>query len=160
MENKAETNNEEVIERYEGDFLNDMFHGKGTFYFANGNVYVGDWVMNKREGFGIFYFANGDRYEGEFKNNKFNGKGTYLFAKSGIKRTGVWLNDKLLSNSQSGSKLNDSLVTQSSGIFSPVFLKNDSMNTEFVSVSVEQTNEKVIIFYFINIKYLYKIITF
>ena len=69
---------DEFDERYEGEFVDDQFHGKGTFYFANGSVYVGDWVNNKREGSGILYFADGDRYEGEFRNDSYGKNGVYV----------------------------------------------------------------------------------
>ena len=85
-------------ERYEGEFLHDMFHGQGTFYFANGDVYVGQWVENKRSGKGVMYFEDCDRYECEFLNYKFNGKGVYYF-KTGVKRAGTWRNDKLVQQS-------------------------------------------------------------
>ncbi len=87
--------NPDVDERYEGGLVNDQFHGKGTFFFANGNKYVGDWVNNKRQGYGVMYFADGDRYEGQFMNDKMNGKGVYIF-KAGIKKVGTFRNDKFV----------------------------------------------------------------
>ena len=44
-------------------------HGKGIFYFANGNKYEGDFNNNDMHGKGILYFADGNKYEGDFKNN-------------------------------------------------------------------------------------------
>ena len=40
---------------YEGDFLNDCFHGKGTFYYFDGDKYVGDWKNDVKDGKGIYY---------------------------------------------------------------------------------------------------------
>ena len=38
------------------------------------NAYDGDFVQGMREGQGTFYYANGARYEGEWKNNMKFGK--------------------------------------------------------------------------------------
>lgn len=128
-------------ERYEGEFLNDMFHGQGTFYFANGDVYVGQWVENKRSGRGIMYFEDGDRYEGEFLNDKFNGKGTYFF-KTGVKRAGTWRNDKLVSSQQNSASASASagFHTNSSGQISPNFF---STGRRAVFVSSPTNESKV-----------------
>ena len=64
-----------IRKKYEGEFLNDKPHGKGTLYFKNGDRYVGDFINDNMEGKGIFYYKNGSRYEGDFHNNKKGGKG-------------------------------------------------------------------------------------
>ncbi len=33
---------------YEGEFLNDKKHGRGTINYANGDVYQGEWKNGKR----------------------------------------------------------------------------------------------------------------
>jgi hypothetical protein len=45
--------------------LNDRKEGKGTYRFANGDVYVGDWKADKRHGKGELVCANGNRYVGK-----------------------------------------------------------------------------------------------
>ena len=64
--------------RYEGDFKNDKFEGKGIFYFDRepfkGVIYEGDWRNGKQEGKGIYYLSNGDRRMGDFYNGKEIGK--------------------------------------------------------------------------------------
>lgn len=35
---------------YEGEFLNDNFHGKGKLYFKNGGIYDGDFYLNLMHG--------------------------------------------------------------------------------------------------------------
>jgi hypothetical protein len=30
-------------DRYEGEFLDDMMHGKGIYYWTNGDRYMGDF---------------------------------------------------------------------------------------------------------------------
>ena len=46
-----------------GQYRDGKKHGKGTYYFANGNRYSGDWVNDHRAGQGFFTWANGNRYE-------------------------------------------------------------------------------------------------
>ena len=56
-------------------------HGKGTFYWNDGDRYEGDWVNGERTGKGKLTFANGDVYEGDFVvdgvRNRNNGKLTW-----------------------------------------------------------------------------------
>ena len=66
-------------DRYEGDFINGMFHGKGVFIWANGDRYEGNFFLNKRTGIGIYSWPNGERYEGQFVDGKLNGWGTYTW---------------------------------------------------------------------------------
>jgi hypothetical protein len=43
-------------------------HGKGQFYFENGDKYDGEWENNTKHGHGIYTFGKGkwegDKYEG------------------------------------------------------------------------------------------------
>ena len=57
-------------ETYDGEFYLDVFHGKGTYRFKNGDVYEGDWAAGKRNGFGKLTAADGKvKYQGEWKDN-------------------------------------------------------------------------------------------
>ena len=51
---------------YEGDWVDDKYHGKGTLKYANGDIYEGIWCLNKKKE-GTFKYSNGDIYEGEWK---------------------------------------------------------------------------------------------
>ncbi|CAK73287.1 unnamed protein product (macronuclear) [Paramecium tetraurelia] len=65
--------------RYEGQKLNGMRHGQGTFFYQdNGGVYEGQWFENKMHGQGstLFYASGKPAYEGEWLNDKFQGSGT------------------------------------------------------------------------------------
>ncbi len=53
--------------RYEGSFQSEQAHGKGTIYYANGDVYVGDWVDGYFEGKGILTLSDGKRISGYWK---------------------------------------------------------------------------------------------
>lgn len=70
--------------KYSGELLNGIMHGKGVYYYSNGCVYEGDFENGSNSGFGIFYFPNGTFYQGDFKNGIFEGKGEYYFNNSDI----------------------------------------------------------------------------
>jgi serine/threonine protein kinase len=78
---------------YVGSFKNDLFHGKGTYRFADGTKYVGNWRDGENHGKGTVIFASGDKYQGGFKKNKFHGKGKYTY-KNGDTFTGTYVDGK------------------------------------------------------------------
>lgn len=41
--------------------------------------YVGEVQGNVRHGKGIFYYPNGDKYIGDWENDHFHGQGIYIF---------------------------------------------------------------------------------
>jgi hypothetical protein len=56
---------------YEGEFKRNEFHGKGTYYYGNGNYYKGDWKDSKYNGQGAYYSKRLDKtWVGEFKNDE------------------------------------------------------------------------------------------
>jgi hypothetical protein len=52
-----------IFELLPGQYGNDNRNGKGTYYYANGNIYTGGWIDGKMAGQGVFVWSNGDRYE-------------------------------------------------------------------------------------------------
>jgi len=77
--------------RYEGEFHDNKFHGRGVVTVANGNRYEGEFRDGKLDGQGTLTMSNGaHRYEGEFRDGKPNGFGT--FSQLGGKLTGTWTN--------------------------------------------------------------------
>jgi len=80
--------------QYEGEWRNDVKHGKGTFYYLNGDRLEGMFADNLRSGYGIMYYANGDKYEGDWKFDRKNGFGIYLDSKAQTIYTGFWMNDQ------------------------------------------------------------------
>ena len=62
-------------DKYEGDWKNDKFDGKGIKYYRNGDKYDGQWKNGQKNGYGIKYFKNGNKCEGFWKNGIIEIKG-------------------------------------------------------------------------------------
>ncbi|ESO83241.1 hypothetical protein LOTGIDRAFT_176258, partial [Lottia gigantea] len=54
---------------YDGEFVNGLRHGFGSFRYANGALYEGYWKNNMKHGKGKFTFKNGRIYEGVFEKD-------------------------------------------------------------------------------------------
>jgi len=63
-------------DKYDGEFVAGLMHGKGEFVSTYSGTYKGDYVSGRMEGRGLLAYPDGSRYEGEFLGNKFQGKGT------------------------------------------------------------------------------------
>ena len=72
------------ISMYTGSLRFGLRHGKGSGFYADGELYEGEWVNDERDGYGIMYYSNGNIYIGEWKNNRREGKGEFYFCKGGI----------------------------------------------------------------------------
>jgi hypothetical protein len=57
---------ESVGDRYDGEWISCLKHGKGADFFANGDSYVGEYEAGKPCGQGTYLWKNGSQYEGEF----------------------------------------------------------------------------------------------
>jgi len=79
---------------YQGEMVNGVREGKGTYSFANGDKYEGDWKNNKMEGKGVYTFKDGDKYDGDWVGGKKEGQGTYYFS-NGAKYEGNWVQSKM-----------------------------------------------------------------
>ena len=77
---RAELNDKNRGDLYEGEFQNGAFNGKGTYTSANGEKYVGEYKDGKYHGRGSYQFADGDNYAGEYREGQLHGQGTYIFA--------------------------------------------------------------------------------
>ena len=66
---------------YDGEWLNDLFHGHGVLYLKNLNIYEGWFAAGKREGKGTEYSQGKNYYySGEWKNDLKCGVGTiYIY---------------------------------------------------------------------------------
>jgi len=87
-----QANNQFKGDKYFGENINGKMHGQGTYTHSNGNKYVGKHKDGMRHGQGTFSFSNGDKYVGEFKENKRHGLGSFFYA-DGTKFYGEYKND-------------------------------------------------------------------
>lgn len=77
---------------YEGEWLNDKKHGKGTQVWKDGSRYDGQWRNGKANGYGRLIHGDGDVYEGEWKDDTACGYGKYIHVEGAVYE-GEWLND-------------------------------------------------------------------
>ena len=61
----------------EGDYRDDLQHGKGRYKYSEGDVYEGDFRHGKKNGHGKATFTDGDQYEGAYRDDKMHGYGKY-----------------------------------------------------------------------------------
>ena len=71
---------------YTGQFLSNLFDGKGKLTFSDGRMYEGDFKAGKREGQETMLFPNGNKYIGQWHNDVQHGIGVYYSHKDGIKK--------------------------------------------------------------------------
>ena len=72
--------------KYEGEKKDDIPHGKGKMFWANGDYYEGNWDNGKPKGYGkkLFTLDNGDKYEGETIDGLPHGLGRYSYVNGDI----------------------------------------------------------------------------
>ena len=80
--------------QYIGKWNRGQKHGKGTYFFPNGDKYEGKWNRGQKHGKGTYSFSNGDKYEGNWKHGKQNGEGKYFFP-TGDSFEGKWRDGKI-----------------------------------------------------------------
>ena len=56
---------------YNGDLVDSMRSGIGTFVWPEGDCFTGEWEEDEMSN-GVYQFANGRRYEGTFVKNRFD----------------------------------------------------------------------------------------
>lgn len=80
---------------YRGQFCKGKFHGSGEMKWPDGRQYVGEYFNDKKHGLGTFEWENAGRYDGYWKNGKRHGKGVYANGKGKVSQ-GIWANDKFV----------------------------------------------------------------
>jgi len=78
---------------YNGEWKNNLPHGKGTHTYTNGAKYVGEFKDGKIHGQGILTYSEGGKDVGEFKDGRLHGQGTAFFT-DGRMWIGQWNNSK------------------------------------------------------------------
>ncbi|MEO8149305.1 MAG: hypothetical protein ABI723_16790 [Bacteroidia bacterium] len=89
---------------YSGDFKDNQYYGKGTYYDkSEDSKYIGDWKDGKPNGKGICTWGDKSKfpnryYDGEWKDGQMDGFGTKFWGKAGkypgSKYVGEWKEDK------------------------------------------------------------------
>lgn len=74
---------------YKGGWLNDLFHGKGTYYWTDGTTYIGDFYRGLITGKGTLIKPTGETYEGFFYRGVKHGKGKTQWV-NGDTHVGYW----------------------------------------------------------------------
>jgi len=85
---------ENLPAQYVGEWNRGKKHGKGTYFFPNGDKYEGKWKHGKKHGQGKYFFSNGDKYEGGWKHGRQHGQGKYFFP-TGDSFIGKWKDGKV-----------------------------------------------------------------
>jgi len=75
--------------QYIGKWNRGQKHGKGIYFFSNGDKYEGNWKHGEQSGEGKYFFSTGDSFEGKWRNGKIHGKGIYTYP-GGEKFVGEW----------------------------------------------------------------------
>lgn len=55
---------------YDGDFVNGVPNGQGTYVWSDGDKYVGQFKDGKAHGNGVMIYSNGTRKQGVWENNR------------------------------------------------------------------------------------------
>ena len=79
--------------KYIGKWNRGQKHGKGTYFFSNGDKYEGNWKHGKQNGEGKYFFPTGDSFEGKWRDGKIHGNGIYTYP-GGEKFVGEWKEGK------------------------------------------------------------------
>jgi len=53
----------ENTENYSGDFVDDFYHGQGTYRWPGGQKFVGGFFANDKHGYGTYFYSTGTRRE-------------------------------------------------------------------------------------------------
>ncbi len=74
---------------YEGDWVDDRFHGVGTYLWSDGSKYEGAFVFGMVNGKGIFTASDGFTYTGFFRNGLMHGRGKSKWPRGDF-HNGMW----------------------------------------------------------------------
>ena len=75
-----------ISDTYEGQFKNGEITGKGLYIWKNEHTYFGDFLAGKMHGKGIYKWPDGNQYEGQYINGIKEGYGEFRWADGRIYR--------------------------------------------------------------------------
>lgn len=78
-------------DRYDGEYVDGIRQGQGTYVWRSGSVYRGAYVDCRRSGWGVMNHADGRRYEGHWTRGRRDGEGTMTLP-DGRSYSGHWAN--------------------------------------------------------------------
>ena len=81
--------------KYEGNWENDLIHGKGVLKVKDKWTYRGKFVKNKKHGLGELKFVSGTKYKGQFKDDQKHGKGSMFWINPAEVYHGEWTKGRL-----------------------------------------------------------------
>jgi hypothetical protein len=64
--------------RYEGEWLEGWYHGKGKYFFPDGVIYEGEFFKGEFHGTGTLIYPSGGKYKASWENGKMM-EGDYFF---------------------------------------------------------------------------------
>ena len=72
-------------DKYVGDFKNGMLNGHGKYTWSENRAgdckdYIGDFRDNNKHGYGTLQFKTGDKYQGQFIDDERHGFGVFYYA--------------------------------------------------------------------------------
>ena len=76
-------------DKYVGQTLNGLMHGKGVLTYETGIKHQGEFIEDKRHGEAIITYLNGSRFEGSFIDDKRHGKAIMSYI-SGANVDTIW----------------------------------------------------------------------
>lgn len=81
------------IRTYVGNWNAGRMSGQGIYYYPDGNVYRGEWIQNVKSGPGKMEYSNGDIFTGEWVQDRQHGFGTTNYANGNVYE-GLWFEGK------------------------------------------------------------------
>lgn len=135
-------NNNNVLCKYEGQWINDNGHGKGKIYYPDNSIYEGNINNNKMHGYGKYIWPDNSSYLGNWKHGKMEGKGYFTHYDNhilkGIFKNNFYLYSDLkesLDENEDNSEiynnledLNDNLLIDNENKYDKDNIENESIN--------------------------------
>lgn len=86
---------------YEGEWINNRFHGKGILHSSDGGRYDGRFDNGAKEGYGVQYNFDGTIYKGNWLQGKKEGFGVLTYPKHpDLTKEGYWKNGAFIGQSK------------------------------------------------------------